>query len=214
MPWAISFPHYSDLRTETASPPYDHQHRLGLLHGILVAPDDRQRPVVAKILDEQGPAARAGLRAGDRITRINGQDVNTIQEAMAVLAGTGPDVSLRTSSGRTSVWSVGDLPSHSLPVSPTQIYASLNAALIFLFLFAYYPFRRRDGEVIALLLSIYPVTRFLLEIIRTDENAVLGTPMTISQNASLLLFAAVIGLWVYVLRRPPGLALPPTPATS
>ena len=60
-------------------------------------------------------------------------------------------------------------------------------------LWAYFPFRRRDGELIALLLTIHPITRFLLEIIRTDEPAVFGTGLSISQNISILLLAAGVG---------------------
>jgi phosphatidylglycerol:prolipoprotein diacylglycerol transferase len=209
LPWAISFPRHS--APNTISPPYEHQHRLGLLHGIRVAPDEHGRPVVAHIRDDQGPAARAGLNVGERIESINGQQVQTMQDAMFALAQAGPRLQMRTGDGDLVAWSVGTLPARSLRVSPTQIYASLNAAVIFLFLFAYYPFRKRDGEVIALLLTIYPVTRFLLEIVRTDEGAILAA-MTISQNVSLLLLVFAAGLWVYLLRRPPGRALPGQPA--
>jgi prolipoprotein diacylglyceryltransferase len=67
---------------------------------------------------------------------------------------------------------------------------------------AYKPFRKRDGEVAALLLTIEPVTRFLLEAIRTDESAVFGTGLSISQNVSLLLLAAGIALWAYIFLGP------------
>ena len=80
--------------------------------------------------------------------------------------------------------------------------------LLCFFLWTYYPKRRRDGEVTALLLSIYPVVRFLIEIIRIDEPSVSGTGMSISQNISLLMLVAVLGLWIYVLRQPKGSALP------
>ena len=65
-------------------------------------------------------------------------------------------------------------------------------------LWSFFPFRRRDGEAIALLLTIHPITRFLLEIIRTDEPAVFGTGMTISQNVSLGLLACGAALWWYL----------------
>jgi phosphatidylglycerol:prolipoprotein diacylglycerol transferase len=56
------------------------------------------------------------------------------------------------------------------------------------------------------MLTIYPVTRFLLEIIRTDEVAMFGTRFSISQLVSFAILAGVIGLWRYVLSRPRGLA--------
>ena len=104
-----------------------------------------------------------------------------------------------------------NFPSHprSRPVHPTQIYSSINAALICLLMLAIYPYRTRDGQVIALMLTIYPITRFLLEIIRTDESAVFGSGMSISQNVSVLLILGIVGLWAYVLRNRQPLAFPP-----
>ena len=37
----------------------------------------------------------------------------------------------------------------SRPVHPTQLYSAVKATLLCLFLLAYYPFRTRDGEVLA-----------------------------------------------------------------
>ncbi len=96
-----------------------------------------------------------------------------------------------------------NLPPRSLPVHPTQIYSSIDAALLCWFLWSYYPFRRRDGEVTALMLTIHPISRFLLEIIRIDESAVFGTGLSISQNISILLLAATAVGWVFLLRQTP-----------
>jgi phosphatidylglycerol:prolipoprotein diacylglycerol transferase len=60
----------------------------------------------------------------------------------------------------------------------------------------------------ALLLTVHPITRFLLEIIRTDEPAVFGTGMSISQNISLVLLAVAGALWWYILRQPRGVIMP------
>lgn len=90
------------------------------------------------------------------------------------------------------------------------------ALLICLLLVAYAPFRRRDGEVFALFLTVYPLTRFIIEVIRNDEGAVLGTGLTISQNVSLVLLAVAAILWILLARRPPGVAFPkwePPPAS-
>jgi phosphatidylglycerol:prolipoprotein diacylglycerol transferase len=96
----------------------------------------------------------------------------------------------------------------SLPVHPAQLYSAITAALIGWLLWSYYPFRRRDGQVIALMLMVYPISRFLEEIIRTDEPSVFGTGLSISQNISLAVFVAGIGLWFYLSRQPPGVAWP------
>lgn len=96
-----------------------------------------------------------------------------------------------------------NLPTRSLPVHPTQIYSSIDAALLCWFLWSYYPFRRRDGEVTALMLTIHPISRFLLEMIRIDESAVFGTGLSISQNISILLLIATAIGWVFLLRQTP-----------
>ena len=67
---------------------------------------------------------------------------------------------------------------------------------------------------IALALLLYPITRVLLEFIRTDEPGQFGTPFSISQFVSLALCSISILLWIYLLRRPRGTALPVASDTS
>ena len=104
-------------------------------------------------------------------------------------------------------------PPRSLPVHPAQLYSSLDAFLLTFFLLAWYPFRRHDGEVTALMITIYPLQRIFEEILRTDELTVFGTGMTISENVSILTLAAAVALWIFVLRSP-RLKYASTPATS
>ncbi len=106
------------------------------------------------------------------------------------------------------VLSSANPPPVSLPVHPAQLYSAITAALIGWVLWSYYPFRRRDGQVIALMLMIYPISRFMEEIIRTDEPAVFGTGLSISQNISLAVFATGIGLWLYLSNQPARVAWP------
>ena len=54
--------------------------------------------------------------------------------------------------------------------------------------------------VLALMLTLYPVTRFLLEMVRRDEQFVFGSEMTIAQNVSLLSLVGAVVLWIYVAR--------------
>lgn len=91
----------------------------------------------------------------------------------------------------------------SLPVHPTQLYSSLDGFILLVLLTAYYPLRRRDGQVMALLMVTYPVSRFLIEWLRNDEP-VFFAGMTISQNISLLLLAAGLAFWAYLVRQPIG----------
>jgi phosphatidylglycerol:prolipoprotein diacylglycerol transferase len=96
------------------------------------------------------------------------------------------------------------LPSRSLPVHPAQLYSAIDAGLLSWLVWAFYPFRRKDGQAIALLLTIHPITRFLLEIIRIDEPAVFGTGLSISQNISLAILVLALGLWWHLSRQPSG----------
>jgi phosphatidylglycerol:prolipoprotein diacylglycerol transferase len=211
LPWAVTFPKYSS-RYEAQkpldaspgfSPPYVDQAARGEMHGFRFEFRD-DRPVVVRV-DPDSPAAAAGLNVGDVIKSVNGLPAGTEQLAEGLIFGIfveGQPLRLTLDSGRLVGIAPAPIPERSHPVHPTQVYSAVNAGLIAWFLWSFYPLRRRDGAVVALLLTIYPVTRFLLEIIRTDESAVFGTGLSISQNISLLVLVFALGLWWYVLSRP------------
>lgn len=99
---------------------------------------------------------------------------------------------------------VGDAAfSWSLPVHPAQLYAAIDAGLLAALAAAWTPLARRDGEVFALVLTIHPLARILLELIRIDEQPALGTQLSISQLVSLVLLVAAALLWGSILRSPP-----------
>jgi phosphatidylglycerol:prolipoprotein diacylglycerol transferase len=89
----------------------------------------------------------------------------------------------------------------SLRVHPTQLYASLDGLILLILLSAYYPLRRRDGEVMGLLMFTYPVTRVLIEYLRNDEG-VFFAGLTISQNISLALLLGGVLYWAWLSRFP------------
>ena len=93
--------------------------------------------------------------------------------------------------GRDAAW--------SLPVHPTQIYSVIDGLILVLLLSAYYPLRKRDGTVMALLMVTYPITRFLIEYLRNDEG-VFFAGLTVSQNISIMLLGAGLLFW-FGLRR-------------
>ena len=98
----------------------------------------------------------------------------------------------------------GEIPAtaaHSLPVHPTQLYSALDGLVLLALLLTYYPLRKRDGEVMALLIVTYPVTRFIIEGLRNDES-VFFAGMTISQTISVGLFVLGLAFWGYLLRQP------------
>ncbi len=88
------------------------------------------------------------------------------------------------------------------PLHPTQLYSALDGFLIAALTFWYFRHRRRNGECFAVALMIYPITRFVIEILRNDEGGQLGTSLTISQWVSICLFAVNIGYMVWLSRRP------------
>jgi phosphatidylglycerol:prolipoprotein diacylglycerol transferase len=89
----------------------------------------------------------------------------------------------------------------SLPVHPTQLYSALDALVLLLLLSAYYPLRRRDGEVIGLLMLTYPITRFAIEYLRNDEG-VFFAGMTISQTISVALLLGGFAYWAWLSTLP------------
>lgn len=85
---------------------------------------------------------------------------------------------------------------------PTQIYSSIDGFMIAAITAWYFWHRRRNGEVLAVALFIYPVTRFCIELLRGDEVGQFGTRLTISQWISICLFLINLLYMFYLSRRP------------
>jgi phosphatidylglycerol:prolipoprotein diacylglycerol transferase len=203
LPWAVTFPF--------GTPPFIDQVQKGELpvHGLWFAADGQAPATIAKV-EPNSDAASHGLKAGDTIASINGAPVRSIEQAESILlsqARVGSPISIRLAGEpRLHEWDVTAPLPRSRRLHPAQLYSAIDAFLLCGFLLAYSPFRKRDGELFAWLLTIHPITRFLLEAIRVDEGLVGRTHMTISQNISMLLFASGILFWIYLLRQPVGLA--------
>jgi phosphatidylglycerol:prolipoprotein diacylglycerol transferase len=90
----------------------------------------------------------------------------------------------------------------SLPIHPAQLYAAIDAGLLALVAVLFTPLARRPGEVFAVVLTLHPLSRLLLEAIRVDEPPALGTPLSISQLVSLVLLAFATALWWWISRQP------------
>jgi phosphatidylglycerol:prolipoprotein diacylglycerol transferase len=122
----------------------------------------------------------------------------------------------------TAVWmnhvEAGLIPAWSatsLPVHPKQLYAALSGLMILGLLLAYYPRRRRDGEVMVMLMITYPITRFLYEFYRGDAGGTFAG-LAVSQYISLALLACGLVAWYRLSRTPAGrladgTAMPPAP---
>lgn len=84
---------------------------------------------------------------------------------------------------------------------PTQVYSSINAFLLAWVTTAFYPRRRHEGETLALGCILYAITRFTIEILRSDEAGRWPFDLTISQNVSICLLVTGIGLMTYLNTR-------------
>lgn len=202
-PWAVTFP--------PEAPPYTEHLETGQLHGFQFS-SNAAGDVIVKSVTEGSAAQKAGLTAGDVIRTVNGRTVtpqttlNPIGAAKAALADRAlrkeeTNVRLSTADSRVLGWDIGSLPARSRPVHPTQLYSAITGFVLFALVLAYAPFRKRHGQVFALVLTIYPIARFLLERIRIDELGQFGTSFTISQLVSFGIFAVAMGLWLIASRQ-------------
>lgn len=188
--WAVQFP--------TESPPYQRQLDRGLQAGVYLQPDTTGATVL--YVDGDGPAAAAGVTPGV---------VLNTKDAKELVAASFPEaVSVVDQAGNTGAttfqWKAQMAPPRSLPTHPAQLYSALNALLLCGLILAISPFTRRDGALLAITLMVYPITRFLLEIVRVDEAAVNGLGWTISQTVSVFIFAVGAVLAIYIGRQPIG----------
>jgi phosphatidylglycerol---prolipoprotein diacylglyceryl transferase len=207
-PWAVTFP--------WKSPPHLHQVEQGLVdeHGLKITGRPEAAAVITEVVPDS-PAALAGLKKSRRIVdilingkraeidgkRVPGDTVHEAQLALALANEPGDRVTIYTADrAEPATFELAAAPRGSLAIHPVQLYAAFDALLLCGFLLAYAPYRRREGELFAWMITIHPVFRFLEETLRTDEQNVLGTNMHISQNISLLMLACGIGLWLYLLR--------------
>ncbi len=98
----------------------------------------------------------------------------------------------------------GDTPSFQHPndfLHPTQLYETgLNLA-VYATLLWYYRRKRRDGTVLALYLTLYPIVRFTMEFLRGDPR-MYWMGLTVAQALSLALLAVACVFWIFLPRRP------------
>lgn len=188
---AVTFP--------AGSPPYMRQLETGDLLGISGTLDRDEKtafPVTVEQVREGSFASQQGIVAGDQLrVRLHRGDSDLLRFAKGAIGKPNFDQSwpiglIQTSDGKEFIIPVSTLPDRSARTHPTQIYSAINALLLSMLLWYFWTLKRRDGQVFALMLILYPIGRFLMEIVRQDEAGQFGTGLTISQLVSLVMVLA------------------------
>lgn len=92
------------------------------------------------------------------------------------------------------------LAERSAPVKPAQPLGLINALLLAVLLTCFFRNRRWEGQVFALLVIAYPITRFVLESVRADNpHHLLRGVLTHNQYTSLAMITG--GVLLYLLWR-------------
>jgi len=97
---------------------------------------------------------------------------------------------------------VRELPSKSLPVHPSQIYASITGFLLCFWSLSIPRWILRPGLVFGSGWLVYGTLRFLEEIVRVDEGGQFGTDLSIAQWVSMVGIGFGAILTIYSIARP------------
>lgn len=194
-------PPWPGLQFPFGSPAYIKQLEDGTLWGFVLK---KESEGVQRVISVRpgSPAALRGIQPGDTISSYRATAFAEVYRMYRDEQSTQPIAVVQWPDGRQTVWTVGDLPRRTMPVHPVQLYASVDAFLLCLLTWFLYPIRPRDGVVFAVLFTLYPISRFLQEIIRVDEPGQFGTVLSISQWISLTILGATGILWLYLVRSP------------
>ncbi|MEZ6135096.1 MAG: prolipoprotein diacylglyceryl transferase [Pirellulaceae bacterium] len=189
----ITFPH--------GSGPYQAQIESGELLGLDLT-HAKELPVTVDSVVADSLADQADIRAGDQIVAKTIQSIlpdrkDDPTQPPKMIA----EIEWTRSDGETSdahsrrIFLPENLPARSLPVHPSQLYASFNALLLCLLVWFLQPLPKRDGMTFLLAILLYAISRFLLEGVRSDEAGQFGTPFSIAQIVAIIsAAAATIGL--------------------
>jgi prolipoprotein diacylglyceryltransferase len=166
-------------------------------------------------VEPNSAAANAGLEPGDTILEINGQPVKNTAALSEyfrnadVWRGHSWKMQLTIQKPGQPNEQTLEFAPMTLPIYPTQVYESISMLLLFLFLLAYTPFRRRDGQVIAVLMIGYGFHRYFNEMLRGDVR-----PTGFEHWTSLVLIIAGAALFAWLWRQPAQYQSEKTPAPT
>ncbi len=191
------------LSFPVGSPAYYRQLETGTLLGITaetIREADGTVVFAVRQVHPGSPAEAHGIQPGDRIERIDLPDdvwLRAIKQSGTVFSSLDrTSIIVQREAAPLIVIPVSQLPDVTRPIWPTQLFSAVNAFLLCSLLWIYYPFRRADGELMALVLILYSVSRYFEELIRIDEPGAFGTNLTIGQWVSVICFVGGVALFI------------------
>ena len=161
-PWAITFPR--ENAPDDAEPPYADQASAGGSTGFASATTaeqaSRRRSWSTQRRRRLARRSARGCDAGDVVTahqrRRRSPALAAAHLAIFDALRDGRSLAVTTPERRANDPRDRSCPPRSLPVHPAQIYSAIDAGLLAWVLWSYYPYRRRDGEVMALMITLHP----------------------------------------------------------
>jgi hypothetical protein len=213
--WAMTFPFGSGAHerqwmnrqvTVPAELIYDEPMMTSLVPGLLLEmpPEDMRGLVEFKRVRDKYQAEKAKGTGGDAFKRLEARfktlEASTadLRRKIVPLAKARQYPSRKDPSRRMTTSELNELAKEypSLPVHPAQVYGIVNALLLSWLLVLILDRRKHHGVVMGWMLLLYPISRFILELIRVDNPHDAGG-LTISQAFGLGVF--VCGLvWMFV----------------
>ncbi len=171
-------------------------------------------------VEAMSAAEAAGIKVGDRITKVNGEDnemkgptYDRFEEVIRVWPRGKKELTLEVEHAGGASPAAEPLPAfapRTVGLYPTQLYETTSMVLVMVFLLAYYPFRRHDGQLMVVLMVLYAYHRFVNESLRIEP--VVGLGLTLSQWGSVVILAAALGIEAYLWRTQPSRWAMPKPA--
>lgn len=191
------------------SPAYMDQLASGKLIGMNTAgvpSSDHAQPIES--VKEGSWATSAGIKAGQKLVAVEIVPSAT-NRPVSPLA---PPILNSTVQVDTKLYRLesSQLPTRSLPVHPSQIYAAIGGALLCLWTISLSTLTNRAGIVFGASLIAYGLLRIIEEIIRVDELGQFGTSFSIAQWISAI---GILGgaLLVWFANRGPAVAVTSAP---
>jgi prolipoprotein diacylglyceryltransferase len=171
--------------------------------GFTVDPSYRSGGIKVDKVEPESPAAKAGLQSGDVITHVDGRE---IKDDYALTQYLGAKSAIETTDrlrGKNDLAltvqgkDTFTIRPTTLGLHPTQLYETISMLLVLLLLYAYEPFKTRDGQLMVVMMLTYAVHRYLNELLRADPR-----PIGFERHASLFLFGAGIVMALLLRLRP------------